>query len=174
MPNRPFGRPAASEYFHYFDRYVSLVQTDDLLNYMRAQMKEMASMFSSMTEEKAAHSYAPGKWTIKEVLGHMIDTERVFHYRALSIARRDPAPLPGFDQDIWNPSAEFNSCSLETLRHQWNLVREGNIAFLECLPEDALLRMGVASDNPCSVRALAYIPAGHVAYHLAILKERYL
>lgn len=174
MPNTPFGRPAPGEYFAYFERYISLVPTDDLLGFMRDQAKDVQALFSSITEEKAAYAYAQGKWTIKEVLGHMVDTERVFHYRSLSIARRDPARLPSFDQDVWNPNGGFNQLSLSALLHQWNLVREGNIAFLESLPEDARMRMGVASDNPCSVRALAYISPGHAAYHLLILKERYL
>ena len=102
-----------------------------------------------------------------------IDTEKVFAYRALSIARGDPAPLPGFDQDVWVPNAGFGEVSLSNLLEQWTLVRKANLACLESLPPGASARMGNASDHPCSVRALAYIPPGHVVYHLNLLKEKY-
>jgi DinB superfamily len=174
MPTAPFGRPAADEFAPYFERYIKHVPTDDLLGFMREQIAEVTALFAPLSEAKGSFAYAPGKWTIKEVLGHMTDTERVFQYRALSIARTDPAPLPGFDQDVWNPNGGFNECTLESLLEQWTLVRRANLAFLESLPKEALMRMGRASDNPCSVRALSYIPAGHVAYHVQILKERYL
>ncbi len=174
MPLAPFGRPSADEYAPYFDRYIKLVPTDDLVGFTRDQIAETTALLSSISEEKAGSAYAPGKWTIKEVLGHMIDTERVFQYRAMSIARLDPTPLPGFDQDVWNPNGGFNECSFASLLDQWTLVRKAFVSFLESLPKDALLRRGRASDLPCSVRALCFIPAGHTVYHLAILKERYL
>ena len=174
MPTAPFGRPAADEYASYYARYITLVPTDDLVTFSRGQIAEVTALFSSVSEERAGFAYAAGKWTFKEVLGHVIDTERVFQYRAMSIARKDPTPLPGFDQDVWNPNGGFNQCSLASLLDQWILVRKAFVAFLESLPADALLRMGRASDNPCSVRALCFIPPGHTAYHLGILKERYL
>jgi DinB superfamily len=174
MPIARFGIPSADEYASYYARYIQLVPTDDLLGFMRDQIAEVTALFSGLSEEKAGAPYAPGKWTIKEVLGHIIDTERAFQYRALSIGRLDPTPLPGFDQDVWNPNGGFNDCTLAMLVEQWVLVRKAYIAFLESLPQAALLRTGRASDNPFSVRALCYISPGHVAYHVNILKERYL
>jgi hypothetical protein len=173
MPTTLFGRPDAREYATYQGRYLAQVPTDDLLGFMRNQLAEVQSLFSPLGEEEGGFAYASGKWTIKEVLGHLIDAERVFQYRAMSFARLDPAPLPGFDQDLWNPHAGFNDCSLESLLAQWTLVRQAHLAFLESLPKDAILRTGLASGNQCSVRALAYISAGHVACHIAVLKERY-
>lgn len=174
MPMALFGRPAADEYAAYFGRYIGLVTTDDLVGYTRDQTAEVASLLASITEEKAGGTYAPGKWSIKEVIGHLTDTERVFQYRAMSIARLDPTPLPGFDQDVWNPNAGFNERTFASLVDEWTLVRKAYVAFLEGLPHSALTRMGRASDNPCSVRALCFIPPGHTAYHVSVLKERYL
>jgi hypothetical protein len=174
MPAVHFGRPSSNEYAPYYERYIGLVPTDDLAGFMRDQVAEVTSLISPLPEDRGGFRYAPGKWTLKEVLGHVSDTERVFSYRALSIARLDPAPLPGFDQDVWNPNGGFNDCTLQSLLEQWRLVRLANLAFLESLPKDAPTRMGRASDNPCSVRALSYVAAGHVAYHLAIVKEKYL
>ena len=168
------GRPAPTEYAAYYERYIKLVPTDDLVSFMRDQVSVVVSAISPVPEERGSFRYAPDKWTLKEVLGHVSDTERVFQYRALSIARRDPAALPGFDQDVWNPNGGFNDCTLVSLLEQWKLVRLSHLAFLESLPKDASMRMGRASDNPCSVRALSYIAAGHVAYHLTIVREKYL
>lgn len=174
MPTTPFGRPAAHEYATYFGRYIGLVTTDDLVGFTRDQTVEVSSLLATITEEKAGATYAPGKWSIKEVLGHLTDTERVFQYRAMSIARLDPTPLPGFDQDVWNPNGGFNERTFASLVDEWTLVRKAYLAFLAGLPQDALARMGRASDNPCSVRALCFISPGHTAYHVALLKERYL
>lgn len=174
MPTTPIGRPAADEYAPYYGRYIKLVPTDDLIGFTRDQIAEVTAMLSPIGEEMANSSYAAGKWTIKEVLGHLIDTERVFQYRAMSIARLDPTPLPGFDQAAWTPNGGFNERSLASLLDQWILVRKAYAAFLEGLSQDSMLRRGRASDNPFSVRALCFVPPGHAAYHLAILKERYL
>lgn len=174
MTPSPFGRPADDEYAPYYQRYVHLVPTDDLVGFARDQIATVTGMLGSVSEEKARLAYAPGKWTLKEVVGHLFDTERVFEYRAMSIARADPAPLPGFDQELWVPNGGFNDRSFASLLDEWTLVRRAHVAFLEGLSAQARSRAGLASDNQASVRALAYVPSGHTAYHLGIIRERYL
>lgn len=174
MTSTLFGRPGADEYAPYYDKYVSLVTTDDLVGYAREQLAQVRSLLGSISEEKARFAYAAGKWTIKEVLGHITDTERVFQYRAMSIARGDATPLPGFDQDVWNPNGGFNAVPFSNLVEEWVFVREAFVRFLDHMPVEARMRRGTASGNPCSARALAYIPPGHTEYHVRILKEKYL
>jgi hypothetical protein len=174
MPTTPLGRPTSEEFGPYYERYISLVPTDDLVTYMTGQIGEFQSALAALSDAEANSTYAPGKWTVKEVVGHLIDTERVFQYRALSIARVDPAVLASFDQEVWAAHAESGSRALEELLAEWTLVRRANIAFIQSLPAAAVLRTGRAADNTMSVRALCYVPPGHLAYHLRILRERYL
>jgi hypothetical protein len=173
MPKMPLGRPNDEEFAPYYGQYVSLVPTDDLISYMTDQISAVQATLAPVSEERADTSYAPGKWTIKEVVGHLSDTERVFQYRAMSIARCDPTPLPGFDQAHWTPHGGFNDQTLRTLLAEWTMVRRAHIAFVKALPDAAGTRMGQAADNPVSVRALSYIPVGHVAHHLRLFRERY-
>lgn len=173
-PAARFDPPAADEYDPYYSRYISRVPAGDFPTYLRRQVDDVVAFFGGIGPGQADFAYAPGKWTIKEVLGHLIDSERVFAYRALSFARSDPNPLPGFDQDVWAPPAACGRRSLDELIAEWILVRASTLALAEGLPADAPLRRGIASDKEISVRALLYVPAGHVNYHVEMVRERYL
>jgi hypothetical protein len=141
---------------------------------MAAQIDETLALLRGLSEERATHRYAPGKWSVKEVVGHMIDGERIFGYRALRFARNDPTPLSGFDQEPYIASASFDACALDGLLDEFEHVRRGTVLMFRHLPAEAWLRQGVASDNPVTVRALAYIIAGHERHHVGVLRERYL
>lgn len=137
-------------------------------------MGEIVEFLSGISEEKSLHSYEPGKWTIREVLNHVNDGERVFLYRAFWFAREYQDALPSFDQDVAVQSAKANNTSWADLIEEFKSVRLSTISFFKSLPEEAWSRTGVASDNPFTVRSLAYIIAGHVAHHRNVLTERYL
>ncbi|MBX3146231.1 MAG: DinB family protein [Gemmatimonadales bacterium] len=169
-----YDRPAADEYAPYYERYVAKVGSGDLLSLLASQTTAVNALLQTVTDERAATAYAPDKWTIKEVVGHLIDAERVFSYRALTFARLDQNPLPAFDENAWVPPARFNERLFVTLVDEWLLVRNATIALLAGLPDDAPTRRGTASGHEVSVRALAYIIYGHLAHHLEILKTRYL
>lgn len=168
-----FSAPASDEYAPYYGRYVTRVPEGNFFSYLRQQASDVLEVFSALSEEQAGFAYAAGKWTVKEVLGHLSDTERVFAYRALSIGRGDPNPLPGMEQDEWMPAAEFNRRSLRDLVEEWLSVRAATITLAEGLPPGAALRRGVASEKPFSVRALLHVAPGHTNYHFEVLRERY-
>jgi uncharacterized damage-inducible protein DinB len=170
----PIARPQNDEYVPYYDKYISLVPDGDLVETLRAQIAETLSLLRTIAEERASHRYAPGKWSIKQVVGHMADVERVMTYRALRIARADATPLPGFDENAYVPAANFEARPLASLAHEFAEVRRATVAFLETLEPDAAARRGSANNNEISARALAYIIAGHERHHVKILKERYL
>jgi len=167
-------RPEKNEYAEYYDRYISLVEETDIVTVLEKQETELHDFFQNMTEEKAGFSYAEGKWTIKEVIGHLVDGERIFAYRALRVSRADLTPIEGFEQDDYIENSNFNNTSLSDLVNELLLNRRSNLIMFKNLTQEAWLRMGTASDNPVSVRALAYIMAGHIRHHLNILNERYL
>lgn len=167
-------RPEKSEYAEFYDGYVSSVEETDIVSAMQKQLTGMENLFSSLSEEKGSFAYAENKWTIKELLGHLIDGERVFSYRALRISRKDQTPLAGFDQDLFIENAAFNQTKLADLANEFLNLRRANILFFQNLSEESWSRTGIASDNPISVRALAYIIVGHVRHHEKILKEKYL
>jgi len=169
-----YPRPTAEEYAPYYGQYIDKVPDGDLLALLESQIHSVKSVIGSVPESRAQHAYAPGKWTIKEITGHLADCERVFSYRALRIARADPTPLPGFDQNIWMPPAGFNDRTLANVLDEWILVRQASVALFSGLPAEAPARRGTANNNEISVRALAYIAHGHVTHHLGVLKERYL
>lgn len=166
-------RPAAGEYAPYYGTYIDKVPEGDLLQILENQRRETRSLLGGLSDAKALHRYAPGKWSVKEVVGHLTDSERVFSYRALRFARGDAKPLPGFDENSWVPPGKFDARPLEDLAAEFDAVRRATIALLRTFDAEALQRRGVASDNPVSVRALAYIIAGHERHHVGILHERY-
>lgn len=174
MNNPTITKPEASEYAPYYGAYISLVEGNDLISALEKQIDQTQSLLLNIPEEKGIYRYAEGKWSIREVIGHLIDTERIMAYRALRFARNDATPINGFEQDPYIENADFNSCQISDLAKEFRLVRESNIRMLKHLPEEAWKRGGIASGNPVSVRALAYIIAGHEVHHLKILKERYL
>ncbi|MBS1797202.1 MAG: DinB family protein [Acidobacteria bacterium] len=167
-------RPEKGEYAEYYERYVGLVPETEIVAVLREQLTAVSDIFAAMPEAQGGFAYAPGKWTIKQLVGHLIDGERVFAYRALRFARRDPAPLEGFEQDHYVANADFDSISLADLVEELVLLRRANIIFFNNLNEEMWSRQGVASGAGVSVRALAFIMAGHIRHHLNILKERYL
>ncbi|HEY0426901.1 MAG TPA: DinB family protein [Pyrinomonadaceae bacterium] len=167
-------RPEKTEYNEYYETYVSLVPETEIVRVLENQQAELQEIFEQISEEKSLHAYAEGKWTIKELLGHLTDGERIFAYRALRISRADQTPIEGFEQDGYIENSNFNQTSLPDLLNELLYVRKANLIFFQNLPENAWMRTGTASDSPVSVRALAYIMAGHIRHHIRVLRERYL
>ena len=167
-------RPDPSEYNAYYGRYISLVPDGPIVERLRGQIQETLAMLRTLPEERGDHRYASGKWSIKEMVGHVADAERVFSYRALRIGRGDETPLPGFEQDDYVKNGRFESRTLRHLVDELETVRKGTVLLLEGLDDTAMMRLGTASGFPVSVRALAYITAGHELHHRNVLKERYL
>jgi len=166
-------RPAPEEYAPFYETYISKIKGNDIVGILDAQRLQMAQLFAARSERDGNFRYAPDKWTVKEVLGHVSDTERIFAYRALRIARGDQTPLSGFEQDDYVRSGNFSERTLEDLAEEFELVRAANIAFFKSLSKEAWQRRGVANKNEVSVRALAFIVAGHELHHRLILEERY-
>src|SRR5467141_346732 len=166
-------RPAEGEYAPYAEKYVSLITGTDILETLEAQLKQTTTLFSGRSERDGDFRYGPEKWTVKEVVGHIADTERIFAYRALRIARGDQTPLAGFEQDDYVRGGNFAERTLANLAQEFGLVRAATIALFRSLQKDAWQRRGVANKNEVSVRALAFIVAGHELHHRLILEERY-
>ncbi|MDB5005992.1 MAG: damage-inducible protein DinB [Mucilaginibacter sp.] len=166
-------RPLPHEYSAYAARYVDLVGDEPILEILEQQQKNTYDIFTGIDINKADYAYAEGKWTIKQVLGHMADTERVFAYRAL-VFSREAIELPGFEQDVYMEKATFNIRTLEDIANEFKTIRESSIYLFKSMTEEQLTQKGLASGNPVSVRALAYMIAGHEMHHIKILKERYL
>ncbi len=167
-------RPEAHEYASYYEKYVSLVPDTDLVETLERQGAETLVLLRGLSEEQGAHRYEPGKWSIKQLVGHISDGERIFSYRALAFARGDSQALPGMEQDEWMAGVDFDARTLADLAEEFEAVRSATIQLLRHLSPEAWARRGIASDNEVTVRALAYIIAGHEAHHLRVLRERYL
>ena len=166
-------RPDSTEYGSWYAGYVSLVPEEDVLSAIETQSSETQKLIASVGEDRASYRYAEGKWSIKEVIGHLTDAERVFGYRALCFSRGDQNALPGFDENGYVRTANFDSWRVGDLAEAYALNRRANIVFFRNLPPDAWDRRGIASENPVTVRALAYIIAGHDRHHVKVLRERY-
>jgi hypothetical protein len=167
-------KPAKDEYAPYYEKYTSLVLEGDVLATLDQQLAATLALLRSLPEQQGNHRYAPEKWSIKELVGHVIDTERIFAYRALRIARGDQTPLPGFEQDGYITNGNFDSRQLADLAAEFETVRQSTLFLLRHLSDEAWVRRGVASENEVTVRALAHIIAGHELHHLEILRSRYL
>lgn len=167
-------KPEKAEYDAYYERYVSLVDESTLFGTLAAQPGELSDLLGKLPDERGTFAYAEDKWSIKEVLGHLIDGERMFAYRILRISRADTTPIEGFEQDGYIENAHSNGRSIVDLVQEFRLLREANMFMLNNLNEEDCLRMGTASGLPVSVRALAYIMCGHIQHHCNILNERYL
>lgn len=166
-------RPASSEYAPFYAGYVARVPEDDILAVLAAQKLEIAALARSIDAARADYRYAEGKWTVRELLGHVIDGERVFGYRAFCFSRGEQAALPGFDEKQYVGAAPRDAASPADIAAEFAAVREANLAFLRRLDDPAWTRVGTASGAPVSVRALAWIMAGHPRHHLGVLRERY-
>ena len=166
-------RPEPTEYAEFYANYISKVPGGDVLGVLEAQRVQMLQLFAGRSERDGSFRYAPGKWTVKETLGHVTDTERIFTYRALRIARGDQTPLPGFEQDDFVRNGAFSERTLADLAEEFALVRNASLALFRSFPQAAWPRRGVASQKEETVRALAFITAGHQIHHRLILEERY-
>jgi DinB family protein len=166
-------RPHPTEHIPYYEEYIALVPEGDVLAILAAQVGEVGAFVRAVPEERASYRYAPGKWSVRDVLGHLIDTERVFGYRAFSIARGETQPLNGYEQDDYATAAAADRARLADLFLEFEIVRRSNLAMFRRLSEEDSRRVGTAAGHPISVRALAYIMAGHIPHHLQILRERY-
>jgi hypothetical protein len=167
------GQPQTTEYAPFYETYVKLVRGTDILKTLEEQQATVRKVLATVPEERAGFRYAEGKWSIREVIGHCADAERVFGYRALAFARGEKAPLPSFDENEYARSAGHDRVPLAALLEELGSVRAATLHLLRHFPAEAWQRTGVASGKPISVRALAFIMAGHVAHHLAILRDRY-
>lgn len=170
----PIPRPRADEHAPYYARYIDQVPEGDLIATLRASATELQSLLAGLRAGEGDFRYAPGKWSIKDVVQHVSDTERIFAYRLLRIARGDTTPLAGFDQDPYVATADAGRRSIAELVEEHAAVREATIQLLRQLDDAALARAGTASENPVTARALAWIIAGHERHHLNILRTRYL
>ncbi len=166
-------RPEATEYADYYANYISKVPGSDVVNVLESQRLQMLQLFAGRSERDGSFRYAPGKWTVKEVLGHITDTERIFSYRALRIARGDQTPLPGFEQDDYVRSGAFGDRTLAGLAEEFGAVRTASVSLLRSFNDEAWSRRGVASQKEVTVRALGFMIAGHQIHHRIILEERY-
>lgn len=153
--------------------YVARVPGADAWPVLVAQVEEVQQQLGALPEQRALYRYAAAKWSVKEVLGHLADAERVYGYRALRFARSDPTPLPGFDENLYVPAGRFDLRPVSELLEDWRSVRASTLALFRGLDGEALLRSGVANGNLITVRALAWVAAGHTLHHLGVLRERY-
>jgi hypothetical protein len=167
-------RPEKSEYDPYYETYTSLVPENDILPVLAGQTRELRSAFDGVAEEKGTFAYADGKWTVKEVLSHIIDGERIFAYRVFRIARGDKTPIEGFEQEGYIENSYANARTFADMLTEFDHIRRANVMFFENLRDGDWLRMGTANKVEISVRALAWIMAGHVRHHIGVLRSRYL
>lgn len=166
-------RPLETEYAPDYQSYVAHVAEDDILPAMRSQIDALDVLLDRVPPERETFAYAEGKWSIRQIIGHLIDGERVFGYRALCIARGETQDLPGFDENAYMPNAPYGDIELEDLLSEFRLVRLSNVAMFRTLDESAWSRQGIANGTPVTVRALAYVMVGHVRHHMGVLRDRY-
>jgi hypothetical protein len=174
MSHTAVDRPNSEEYAEYFSNYVSKVPGSDVIGFLEEQLNSVSALLRGIAEAKADSAYAPGKWTIKELLGHVIDGERVFAYRALVFARNDTAALPGFDQDLWVKGASYANLPMAAIIEEFEAVRRSTILQLRHFDAAAWDRRGTANGKQMTARAAAYVIAGHAQHHMDVLKSRYL
>jgi hypothetical protein len=168
------GLPERTEAPPYYFRYIDRITNGDVVAELASQRDAALDFFSGISEEKSLHRYAPDKWSVRQVLNHVSDTERLFVFRAFWFARGFDSPLPSFDQNVSSAAAGADDISWLRTVEEFDDVRRSTLDFFRNLPKDAWMRRGIASDNPFTVRALAYIAAGHLSHHVAILREKYL
>jgi uncharacterized damage-inducible protein DinB len=165
-------KPKPGDYSPFAAGYVGLVGDNDVINMLEQQMEISYQLFSNLTDEQGLYAYSPGKWTVKQALGHMIDTERTFAYRAL-VFSRNHVELPGFDQDIYVNNADFNSQDIKALAEEFRALRQANLYMVKAFSSDQLNRNGIASNHLFTVTAFVFMLAGHERHHLNLFKERY-
>ena len=166
-------RPGADEHSAFYGRYIERVPEGDIVSILREQIAATAALLRNIPAERADFAYAPGKWTVKQVVGHMIDVERVMSYRALRFSHNDATELPGFDENNWVANSNFAERTLPDLVDEYDAVRAATIHFAKHVGVDASMRRGTANGQGLTVRALLYIIAGHELHHVALVRERY-
>jgi hypothetical protein len=167
-------RPASTEFAPYYGKYIEQVPEGDLFQLMADQSAALTDLLKDVDEAQAGYRYEPGKWSLKEVLGHVCDTERIFVYRALRISRSDQTPMPGMDQNLFVEGGNFDERTLVDLLEEFQAIRQSTLLFFKSLSSEMWDRTGTASDCPFTVRALGYITVGHELHHRKIIQERYL
>ena len=167
-------RPQADEHLPYYSMYIDRVPDGDIVETLRRDTPETIAFLRSIPESKLSHRYAPDKWSVKQVVGHLADGERVFQYRAFRFSRADATPVPGFEENLYVANAPFDDVPMPDLIDEFESLRRASIHLFSNLTEEAMARRGVANDAGISVRAIAFIIAGHVSHHIQVLKERYL
>lgn|SRR5512142_2127446 len=172
MSTVTIARPGADEHSAYYGKYIERVPDGDLVALLREQIVETSALLRR-ARGQGDHAYAPGKWTVKQVVGHLADVERVMAYRALWIARNDRTPLPGFDENAWVDNAKFASRTVDDLVEEYEVVRASTVQLARHLDAEEFARLGTSNGHPMSVRALFYIIAGHERHHAALFRERY-
>jgi thiol-disulfide isomerase/thioredoxin len=166
--------PTGSEYAHYYSGYVANVPKGNIIETLKAQMHDTYTFVNSIPGEKAYHSYEKRKWTIKQIIGHLIETERVFAFRALAFSRRDPNPLPSMEQDNYVKYSNYNSRTINNLANEFLAVRISTIHLFQNMTKEMISLKGTASGADFTVRSLAFIIAGHELHHMQVIRERYL
>ena len=167
-------RPTGEEYFEFYQTYVGKVPEGDVVAFLEDQARRLAETFSAIPAEHEGFAYAPGKWTLRQLLGHITDAERVFSYRALTIGRGDQTPLPGFDENVWAEDSNADRRQLDQLVEEFLTTRDATVALYRGFDSEQAMLRGTASGHTVSVRALAWITAGHAEHHLQLVHERYL
>jgi hypothetical protein len=168
------GKPAADEYAPFFAGYIARVRENDILQALHRQKEEFIGLLQGLSDARAGYRYAEGKWSVREIVGHVIDAERVFGYRALAIARGDRAALPGFDENDYTAAAGYDSVPLKELLNEFSVVRDSHLLMFPRFSHEAWVLRGTASGHAATPRALAHIIVGHARHHAAVLSERYL
>ena len=167
-------RPAPGDFSTYYENYIKLIEGDDILKILNEQSKKTQDILNSFSEHRGNFRYADGKWTVKELVGHLLDTERVFAYRALCIARGERKSLPGFDQDDYVKEGNFNRRELFDLNYEFRLLRESNLLLFRTFTPEMLKLKGFANESSITVLAILFIIAGHEKHHMNVLKEKYM
>ena len=167
-------KPNLGDYSTYYENYIKLIEGDDILKILNEQSKKTQDILNSFSEHRGNFRYADGKWTVKEVVGHLLDTERVFTYRALCIARGEKKSLPGFDQNDYVSEGNFNRRELFDLNYEFRLLRESNLLLFRSFTPEMLKLKGFANESSVSVLAILFIIAGHEKHHMKVLREKYM
>jgi hypothetical protein len=167
-------RPVQGDYAPYYENYIKLIEGEDILRILNEQNKKTQDILNSFSEHRGNYRYADGKWTVKEVVGHLLDTERVFAYRALCISRGEKKTLPGFDQDDYVSEGNFNRRELFDLNYEYRLLRESNLLLFRSFTPEMLKLKGFANESSVTVLAILFMIAGHEKHHMNVLREKYM
>ncbi|MCS7054265.1 MAG: DinB family protein [Ignavibacterium sp.] len=167
-------KPQKGDYPEYAQKYLDLVDDDDIISLLEKTNDELNILLDNIPEEKGDYYYSEGKWTLKQVIGHLLDTDRIFAYRLLAIARGENQPLPSFDQDLYVVNGKFNSRTLRDLIDEYKLLRESNLALIKSLEKSHYQNRGIAAGNSVTVLGIMFMIAGHQKHHINIIKEKYL